>query len=82
MIRLAHTSKNSGGTNACHGEPDSDDDDVDIDLVPLSPPLCPRLYMSGWRNNPRLPDGLDYEGHGRRQLYGETGVTPSPIDTW
>lgn len=33
-----------------------------------------REFMGGWRNNPRLPNGLGYGSHGRKEFYGETGV--------
>lgn len=36
-----------------------------------------REYMGGWRNNPRLPHGLVYGSHGRKEFYGETGVSKS-----
>ena len=34
-----------------------------------------RSYMSGWRGNATLPEGLAYGDHGTLRLYGETGVS-------
>lgn len=39
-----------------------------------------REYMGGWRNNPRLPQGVVYGRHGWREFYGETGVRFRVID--
>jgi hypothetical protein len=37
--------------------------------------LCSvRAYMSGWRSNPAMPEGLRYGDHGVLEYYGETGV--------